>query len=263
MCTNLYQAQVIKSVWVTPSTFLLRFILDEEFEFKAGQKISILVPPFIGKEPTRASLHALAASPLEARALGHEVLVRWRPGDITSNFLLQLKPRDTFFVRGPYEGVTFKDQAPEQEAVFLGVGDGIATIKALVGSEEYRRRPPKKTVCIQGVTSSRERVFQDYFEKRGVDLVTCISKEVTEGAYPGQITDFLQSTQVRWEWETAVFYIFGSEKLVAEASRILSENYSVPSDRIHFESVPPISQGPAGELSLLDLGREHKLRKVA
>lgn len=253
MRIDYFQAQVLKAVWVTPTTFLLRFKLDDGFTYQAGQSISIVLPPFSDKMPTHGSLYSLASSPIEARAFGHDILVKWSPGDTASNYLLQLKSGDTFFASGPYGGLPFRSQDPNRDTVLLGVGAGIAMVKSLVGSAEFRRCPPKKTFCLQGIPNMKELILPNYFFKRGVHLVACTSREVVKShapTFPGRITEYLRFAEVPWNWNNAVFYVAGREEVVTDIVSVLRQVKRVPLERIIFESVPPISQDPARDLSL-------------
>lgn len=265
MRSNLMQAQIIRTVWITPTTFVIRFLMDEEFRYRAGQAISIVLPPFFDNNPSVSGLYPLSSSPIEARAFGHEIVVKWSSGDVASNYLLQLKPNDIFFASGPYGGLRFLPQDPNRDTVMLGAGQGIATMKSLIGSEEFRRCPPERTFCVQGVTRMEERILPKYFHKRGVHLISCTSREVVkshEATFPGRITEYLRFSEVPWNWQTALFYVMGREDVVKDIVTVLRVVKRIPLERIVIESVPPISQDPVRDLSLPGLGRTNFERKA-
>lgn len=258
MRATLFQGQVLKTVWITPSVFVLRFLIEDEFRFKAGQKISVVIPPFSENGFLSRGIYPLASSPLEARVFGYEIIVQWKPGDVASNYLLQLKPRDTFFAEGPHGELPFQMQEPHQDVVLLGVGDGIATLKSFVGSEEFRRRPPQKTFFLQGVHRMQDLILPLYFRQRGIHLIGCTSREVFKGhapSFPGRVTEYLRFAEAPWNWKNAFFYVAGKPHVVQDTVAVLKIVKRIPEARIVFESVPPISQDPERDLSLLDLGK--------
>jgi ferredoxin-NADP reductase len=119
-----YHATVLCTVQMTPSIWSIHLGLEGEvpFCFLPGQAIW---PRFERDGRTFTKIYSIASSP----DLSPEVELCISRVGWASAFLCDLKPGDTFSVRGPY-GLMTLEGIPERDMVYVAEGSGIAPLKS-------------------------------------------------------------------------------------------------------------------------------------
>ncbi len=234
MAAKPYNCQVISFRMLTPTVFELCYEPDSEFEFEGGQFLSVVIP---GAGPKGRDLRRAysIASHSEKRPVELCVkLVEEGPG---TNYLYRLRPGDSFKGVAPYGDFTLKT-GPERNACLISTGTGIAPFRAMMMSESFKKKAPKRTLSLFGIREESEIVYEADFQALkilGVEAVTAISRpkmatlpsvnEPLNGSVrvKGRVTDYLKSSHFNLPLGETDFYLCGSSAMIDEVSAYLKE----------------------------------------
>lgn len=214
---------------LSPSVFEITFTPDKPFDFQAGQYISVEVPQADGKPLRRP--YSIASPPGELPVALCIQRIENGPGN---TFLASLKPGDFFQGFAPYGFLVFKPK-PGRDVYFIATGTGIAPFRSMLLSERFKSTAVRKTVCLLGVRSESEILYQESLgDLKGVHWLPCISRPQLPGGlnWSGRVTDYLQKAEVAW-LETD-FYLCGNGAMIDEVKQALKAK-GVLKDSIHQE----------------------------
>jgi CDP-4-dehydro-6-deoxyglucose reductase len=223
---------------VTPTVFEIAFVpqpareQSPEFQFEAGQFVSVIVPKAgpNGRDLRRA--YSIASSP-EARPV--ELCVKLVEGGPGTNYLYRLREGDQFKGFAPYGDFTF-EQKPGRRACFIATGTGIAPFRSMLLSEAYRKAPPVSAWLLMGVRTEDELVYETELSQiSGVTWVSAVSQPRGEfSGFKGRVTDWLRAQGDSFPWSETEFYLCGNGAMITEIKALLADR-GVAKDSIHQE----------------------------
>jgi len=231
MFAKSYDFRVIESRFITPNIFYVRFRTYKPIQFKAGQFLSLVVP--IGDDKVKR-LYSFACSPEQGHKNGYELCIRYQPGGKGSEFVVKLKPGDSFKAFGAYGEFTYR---PNQgKAVcFISTSTGFAPIRSILNSDAFLKNKPEKYLNLLGVRTEDEILFSK--EMTGSENVVAVSRPTDNwNGFKGRVTDFLETMEKTWDWKHCDFYICGNAEMVQEVCRLLANRYGVPKSSIIAEN---------------------------
>ena len=166
----MYSARLLEKSLLAESSQCYHLELDipeaREFDFEAGQFISMVAEDNRGKSQTRA--YSIASAP---RGNRFDLCLDRVDGGFFSNQLADAKPGDTFRFHGPYG--LFVLRRPLVDSVLIATGTGIAPIRgfveALFPSEREDRSEGRHFWLVYGARHVSEIYYQQYFEKTAAE----------------------------------------------------------------------------------------------
>jgi ferredoxin-NADP reductase len=222
--------------YITPTVYELGFTPEsQDFEFQAGQFISIIIP---GAGPQGRNLRRAysIASPPARRPI--ELCIKKVEGGPGSTFLANLREGDTFRGMAPYGDFVYEPKEG-RNVCFVATGTGIAPFRGMLLSQDFQENPPKETYALYGCRTREEYLYSEEFQSRlGKRFIQCLSKLPKEEAlkpheFRGRVTDALRHfTEIQF-LETD-FYLCGAGEMISEIKEILSAK-GVTKEAIHQE----------------------------
>ena len=235
MAITKYQCTVQNYKNLTPTVFEISFKLDQPFQFKAGQFISIVVPGAgpQGRDLRRA--YSIASSPEQNPVELCVKLVEDGPG---TNYLNRLRAGDVFLGHAPYGDFLYEHKAGKR-VCFISTGTGIAPFRSMMLSKDFRDNPPVETTCLLGVREENEILYDQELSSllingKNIQWVKAVSRPATSGNFfKGRVTDWLRS-QTDFAWLETDYYLCGGSAMINEVKEILASK-GVQKDSIHQE----------------------------
>jgi ferredoxin-NADP reductase len=221
---------------LTPTVYELTFDSEPGFEFEAGQFISCVIPGAGPKGRDLRRAYSIASAP-EVRPV--ELCVKLVDGGPGSNYLGQLRAGDTFKGFAPYGDFTYQGKDVPHDlrkhAVFVSTGTGIAPFRAMVMSDTYKKFPPPSAVCLLGVRTQDELLYQKDFSDSPIKWVETVSQP-TPGwnGTRGRVTDYMRTLGEDFPWLKTDFYLCGNGEMIKEIKALLTEK-GVQKESIHQE----------------------------
>ncbi|OFZ53626.1 MAG: hypothetical protein A2428_15105 [Bdellovibrionales bacterium RIFOXYC1_FULL_54_43] len=204
---------------LTATVFELKFESDRELLFKPGQFISLVIPGLgpHGRDLRRA--YSLASAP-GCRPLQLCVKRVSGPG---SRFLSELRPGDRFRAFAPYGDFVFRPKSAR--FCFVTTGTGIAPVRSMLLSPEYRSEERSGTICLLGVREEGEILFRDELAGiPGLRFVPCISQPAPSwNGFHGRVSDYVRQLGSEFPWAETEFYLCGNSRMISDVKAILSE----------------------------------------
>lgn len=243
-----YTCRIIETTWITPTVMSVKFEPLRKFAFEAGQFISIVVPKAKGGGTVKRC-YSLASSPDEARETGiYELCVKFAEGGAGTTYLASLKKGDTFRVYGSYGHLKFRLPKAGRSVCFISTGTGLAPFRSIIMSDNFQAHRPDHTLCLVGVRTEDEIIYQQELEKAGANTVYAVSQPTENFAgFRGRVTDYLKSLPKNTNWHTTDFYLCGNGPMVEEVAMLLQGAFGVAASAIHKES---FSAHKAGKLEI-------------
>lgn len=153
-------------------------------------------------------------------------LIRLAPDGAVSSWLAKRKPDDQVQVSEPFGWFRPGQSAPDERAVFIATGTGIAPFLSCLRS--WPQRPP--LACLYGVSVAAEAFALD--ELRVLpNFQLAVSREATSSDFHGRVTGLLE----RPPWGPQIhYYLCGLDAMIDEVSSWL-EQHKVDYTQIHRE----------------------------
>lgn len=226
----------------------IRFESIKKFSFKAGQFVSVLVPPTSQNPYVIKRCYSFASSPLELKKHGYyELCVRYVPGGAGSGYLATLKKGDTFQVMAPYGHFSYKVPDHGRGVCFICTSTGIAPFRSIIYSKEFHDHPPQKAICLLGVRDEKELLYNGELEKQNVETRYAVSQASHQySGFKGRVTDLLKELDktVGWKWHGIDYYLCGNGDMVTQVNDYLHQHCGVPESRIRREAFSMLAQNP-------------------
>ena len=229
MFARRFQARVVSVNRLTSSVIQLLFAPDRGLDFLGGQYVSLYVPTETGFVRRPYSL----AGP-------NELCIKVYPDGLGSRFVESLRPGDRFEAMGAYGHFVYRKPEAGRSVCFIGTGTGLAPLKAIIESREFRRDLPSDAILLQGARTQADLLYKGVFDKAGIREVHALSQPGREWAgFRGRVTDFLRSLPSDWPWKDVDFYLCGNADMVLEVERLLVHGRGVPKSSVFHEIFQP------------------------
>lgn len=205
-----------------------------EFNFEAGQYISIVIP---GAGPGGRNLRRAysIASPPEWNEV--ELCVKLVEGGPGTNYLNSLKVGTEFQGQAPFgDFVIEHDQS--LPCLFIGTGTGLAPLRSMVLSKAWTSKAP--VGFLLGVRAEKDIIYPELFgndrppQLAGHEHVK-IALSRPEGqwdGFKGRVTDYMR--QMDWDFARSHYYLCGNGAMIAEVKELLTAK-GVTKEQIHTE----------------------------
>ncbi|MEZ4751914.1 MAG: FAD-dependent oxidoreductase [Bdellovibrionota bacterium] len=220
---------VIKRDQLSPTVFRIFFKANRRLKFRAGQFVSVQV----GKE---WRCYSFANSPEDAEKNGYELCIKEVPGGKGSTYLSGLKAGDTFVARAPFGHYSYR-QSDAQAAVFIATGTGIAPIRSILQSEEFKKNRPANVYVITGYRTESEILYRGELEALGAQVFCALSQPTRLWiGMRGRVTDVLRNLPQEAGYYGANFYVCGAGAVVQSVTTLLRNVLRIPQQQIVAEA---------------------------
>ncbi|MEN6457187.1 MAG: oxidoreductase [Prolixibacteraceae bacterium] len=211
---ELFEEEVIENKEISPGVFLLS--VKRRFAFIPGQVVKLAADR---KEPPRIYSICSGDTEKELRILYHVK----GSGYLTPR-LAGLGKGDQVLVSQPYGGF----RGTSEPAWWIAAGTGIAPFYSM-----FRSGLMENKVLVHGVSYLNQFYFEEEFTQAlGSDYRRCCSRELSDDAYPGRVTGYLNSLD-RLPADR-VYYLCGKALMVVEVRDLLIEK-GIPYENIVAE----------------------------
>lgn len=223
---------VVSKKMLTPSVFALSFETDQALEFQAGQFISIVIPGAGPKGRDLRRAYSIASAPEQKPIELCIKLVQDGPG---TNYLYHLEDGAKFRGFAPYGDFVYEPKVG-RHAVFIATGTGLAPFRAMMLSEAYRTNPPASALCLLGVRTEDEIIYEKEISSiPNVKWIPTVSQPVGNwSGFKGRVTDYLRAQSDQLPWLETEYYLCGNGAMITEVKALLAEK-GVQKDSIHQE----------------------------
>ena len=227
-----HKGQVVDKLWVNEYTVLVRFGVESDFKFEAGQFIMINV----GGGVYRA--YSITSSPGDELL---EVVIDTTPGGPGSQWAKRVKEGDEVVFRGPFGHFELRNSSADRVEFrfFVATGTGIAPIRSMLRSAKGDKKVRYKLVW--GLRYKKDVYFDKEWqwlklEWPSFDYVYCLSREKREEDryFFGRVTDYLKTYIDESRVLRSEFYVCGRMAMVDEVRRIL-EDKGVKAEQVVWE----------------------------
>ncbi len=233
MAVQKFKGQVLRNEFITPTVFEIDFKLDNEaFSFDAGQFIMVKFKDPETPDKTLSRAYSIL-SPPENSVL--TLCVKLVEGGKGTNYLKNLKVNEIVDLTGPYGKFVYKTTKPKFP-FFISTGTGIAPFVSMMESSKFKESHPSKGVCLFGVRTEDEILYQHNFSKDpSFEYIATVSKpsENYKG-FKGRVTHYLKELPITYDWTLADYYICGGNDMIKEVKEILMSR-GVPKEQIFQE----------------------------
>lgn len=232
-----FLAKVEKITDLTGDIKGLRFLLPEgeTANFKAGQFVNLVVPPYdeIAEPTSRA--YSIASPPHDNKAI--ELVVRLVPNGMATTYVFNhLREMQTIPIIGPYGEFFLRDT--DREIIFIAGGSGLAPIRGIVLDMIHRGISHRQATFFFGAVRTSDLYYVEEFERIAREhswfrFIPALSGNETDHSYEkGLITDVV--ARHYGQLDNHEGYLCGSPGMIGACIKVLTGK-GLPEALIYFD----------------------------
>jgi ferredoxin-NADP reductase len=211
---------------ITHDVILLSFNVPEDFIFKAGQFVTLMIEKNGERKPRSYSIFN---PPSQKGKL--DLCIKIVPDGFASEVFKDTKVGDSFEMKGPL-GHFFFEEDENEEYWFIGCGTGLAPLYSMI-AENLAKLPNKKFVLLFSNKYKNDLLFHDELKKlekehNNFKYIQTVTREEWEGPC-GRVQKHFPE-----DFHDKTFYICGIKPLVESTKEVLLEK-GVNQKNIKFE----------------------------
>lgn len=222
-----YPARLLSSTVLSPRATLIRVLVDEKYEYRAGQYVAVSLG-----DGANDSYYSFASAPDAARPSEFELCL----ATVGKPELERLSAGDRITVSAPLGGVPFLDEDFSLLWLF-GIGTGVAPLRAIV--QGLQESLPGVSLVV-GHRDVRGSLFHHEFEglsRKGLDYRPFVSQELGDGPFgrgriQNEVARLVDATNARIREVHAV--VCGRQDMAQSVFSLLVRA-GVPQQQIHQE----------------------------
>ncbi len=212
-------SEVISNEQNTPSVWVMRIKTPPSLKtFKAGQFANFYLCPE-GSDMNNISnyIYARPFSFASAPESGY-IEIGYKIAGAFTQRLKTLKSKDKLGVKGPYGVFTFDENA-DKDIVIFAAGIGIAPFMSTLRYATEKNLPNYFTLFYSNKTKDEVAYFKELeklkTENPNIKIFCTLTREEAAGFDHGRINlEYLQTSIVRGQFATSVFYICGGHEFI-------------------------------------------------
>ena len=227
MTLQRFTTKVLKIKHNTQDIIELKLSTPENFEFKAGQYVTLKIK-HKGTEKRKA--YSILNPPKEKGYIKLCIKIMGKPS--SSNIFKEIKEEDEFEAMGPLGQFTFDKDTEIKEHYFLATGTGVVPLYSIL-KEFVPKLKEHKFTLLFGVKTKKDQFLTEELEdikknNTNFEFIPVLSREKWNGK-TGHVQEFLPKNLKNKD-----FYICGLKELVIETEELLKTK-GVPTERIKKE----------------------------
>jgi len=210
---NTFNSKIIKKEALTEDVFKFTFSCPKEFEFKAGQFISIKVEQ---EDESKRRSYSILNSPNKKDVL--ELCIKIVQDGFASNIFNNSKIGESYEIKGPFGHFSF-DKETDFEHWFIATGTGVTPFYSML---QENLDTKKRITLLFGAKTKKELLFHDEFERleqttSNFKYIPTLTREAWNGK-TGRVQAHLPK-----DLSNKIFYLCGLKNLVIETEALLLE----------------------------------------
>ncbi len=214
MVISTFEGKVVKKKKLTDSVILLSMEIPEDFTFKAGQFVSLVIEKD-GERKLKS--YSILNKPSQKGLL--DLCIKIIDGGFASEVFRETKEGDVFEIKGPFGHFVFDENDSCKERWFLGAGTGVAPLHCMI--TEFVEKCDEKFVLLFGVRRKEDLFLHDVFLELAAkydnfEYKPVLSREEWDGLR-GHVQDNLPE-----DLHDKTFYVCGLKELVVETKELLA-----------------------------------------
>lgn len=211
----------------------LRVLSEQGFQFKAGQFIMLHVPT-----ADKPALRAYSLASSDQHTDHFQLLFKFVPNGVASNFVWQLKGGEILDFTGPF-GRVFFSEPPLQQIIFMNTGTGLAQHYSYLLSKK-NLYPHLSYKMLFGLRNENEIYYQNELSNLKNELKNFHYEFVLSNPssnWKGK-QGYIQHHLKDFDFKNipTQFYLCGNGHMIKETKKLLLENEGVQKDRIFCEA---------------------------
>lgn len=230
MAIRIFESKILEIKYLNPYVKYLKFSLPKNFEFKAGQYVSLSV--FVDGKKLRVP-YSLATVPNNKFA---EFYIKLVKNGKSSNFIKTLKEGDKLELFGPIGKFIVNEDSKDDDLIFISTGTGITPFISMIPAllkEGFKH----KIILLKGFRNKDERLYEKGFSElqkkySNFEFHNILSQPKNKDFKDkGYVQDFLDKyTPKSFQGD---FYLCGRKKIVKNMVKKL-EDKGIEKKRIFF-----------------------------
>ncbi|MCH8945619.1 MAG: FAD-dependent oxidoreductase [Nanoarchaeota archaeon] len=231
MAIRIFESKILEIKSLNPSVKYLKFSLPKNFEFEAGQYVSLSV--FVNGKKFRIP-YSFATVPNDKFA---EFCIKLVENGKSSNFIKTLKKGDEIELFGPAGKFIVNEYSKDNDLIFVSAGTGISTFIGMI-PELLRKGFRNKIILLKGFNNEDEILYEKEFLKlqkkyKNFEFHNILSQPKDKNFKDkGYVQNFLDKyTPKNFKGD---FYLCGLKEMIDIAVKKL-ERKGIKENRIFFE----------------------------
>jgi len=231
MTIKIFESKILKIKSLSPSVKYLKFSLPKNFEFKAGQYLSLSI--FADGKKLRIP-YSLATVPNNKFA---EFCIKLVKDGKSSKFIENLRKNDKIELFGSAGKFIINEDSKKKDLIFISAGTGISTFISMI-PELLRNGFKNKIILLKGFKNENEILYEKEFLKlqkkyKNLEFHNILSNPKAKNFEDkGYVQDFLDKyTPKNFKGD---FYLCGLKEMIDIVVKEL-ENKAIKANRIFFE----------------------------
>nr|WP_231936740.1 2Fe-2S iron-sulfur cluster binding domain-containing protein [Mesotoga infera] len=214
------------------------FSFDDEINFKAGQYVQLIVPPY--GEIKESTMRAYSMSSQPSIKNGVELLVRLVPNGIVTTYVHKyLKEKDEVRLLGPFGDFFLRNT--DTDIIFIAGGSGMAPIKSII-LDMKEKGIKRNAYYFFGARSKKDLFYLDLMEEIEREMpnfhfIPALSNALPEDNWEGEsglITDVVDRYLARQGEIEREGYLCGSPGMINACITVLGK-HGIPENKIYFD----------------------------
>jgi len=156
---QIFQSEVLNEEMINDSVKVLKLSVPENFQFKAGQYVSVSIP--LGDKKYRKPF-SIASPPGKDKTI--ELCVKIIENSHTTNYISKLQKGEKVELFGPAGKFVLEKDSFEKDLIFVAVGTGITPFHSMI-NYLLRNGFNKKIILIDGFRTEKNILYDKEFSK--------------------------------------------------------------------------------------------------
>lgn len=226
------KAIVSEKKYVTPTVFEIRFKVEPQISFLAGQFVSVVIPGAGPKGRDLRRAYSIASSPEDPEI---ELCIKKVEGGPGTTYIDGLKVGEPAKIFAPYGDFIYKTPKT-RDVCFIATGTGVSPFRSILNSNAYREGPAAHAACLFGVRHEKEILYQEELGNyTGLRWVPCVSRpEGSWSGYAGRVSQYLKEQFEDLVSLNTDFYLCGNGEMIKEVKEFLNSK-DIPKSQIYTE----------------------------
>jgi Na+-transporting NADH:ubiquinone oxidoreductase subunit F len=235
-----YRSKVEKIVDLTYDIkeITLRLIDPPTIEFKAGQYIQLIIPPYGDvKEPVMRAYSMSSQPSMKDRI---ELIIRKVPGGLATTYIHEhLKVGEELRFIGPFGEFYLRES--NSKIIAIAGGSGMAPIRSII-LDMYEKKIERETYFFFGARSKRDLFYVDFFKNLeklypSFHFISALSEPKPEDNWDGEvglITQVVEKYLDRFSPDQVEAYLCGSPGMINASIEVLKK-FGLKEEKIFYD----------------------------
>lgn len=234
-----YEVTVESIIDLTHDIKAVSFSLPEEMDFKAGQYVQLIVPPYDTVKDGVMRAYSMASATSEKKSI--ELLIRLVPEGLATTYVHKyMKKGDKLKITGPFGDFYLRDTT--SDIIFIAGGSGMAPIKS-IALNMVENNIDREAYYFFGARTKKDMFYLDLFASIEEQLpnfhfIPALSDPTPEDEWTGDvglITDVVDRYLKKQGERQREAYLCGSPGLINACVNGVLRSHNIPESEIFYD----------------------------